>query len=503
MMSPKVCAHYNLSKEKEKHAAAAGASPASPACLRCSGLKISSTRRVKRMRHRSPVNNFEHGDLRPSSVLLHHRAMSKEIESDASSSSSSQRSSSSSPPRADEAWTPETDVVMVSPEKLLAAPSNFETTSDALRTVMDVEQFSVIHLPFMLGDSFIPTSQKTVYVILQLSAPILIDGYLAFLGVMSNYQKSLVVRRDEPDMYKAAKGLQRLRSVKISHDYDAACVLFLGQTMYVFNVLTAPYSRTAHSIVRSSLISAKPWLPRLVQAPIMDTITMSPILIDTVECVVHREIPIIRLDPQRRVIVDRYLGLCATLLPHLYDICECSNTLKVTAPDTGSKSYSAIHDRLDAIEETIRRWRPHTPTGLFDSYGKNAVLAMVTQANVYRLAGLLVIHRIRYPLGVEDEAAGKLANGIFSELAFFAKSAVNIKESSALPVVFPLTMAMIEIDGPGEVLIERLATSFTVQSASSWRLQEFVKVARASRESGYQGIWFELVDAHLRVAVPP
>ncbi|KAJ6118880.1 hypothetical protein N7471_013500, partial [Penicillium samsonianum] len=244
----------------------------------------------------------------------------------------------------------------------------------------------------------------TVYVILQLSGPILTEGYLAFLGLMSNYQKSLVVRRGEPDMYKAAKGLQHLRSVKISHDYDAACVLFLGQTMYVFNVLTAPYSSTAHSIVRSSSHLGQTMVSQIdynAHHGHNNHVT------DFGQHV-HREIPIIRLDPQRRVIVDRYLGLCATLLPHFYDICECSNVLKIEAPAIGSESYSAIHDRLDGIEETIRRWRPQTPTGLFNSYGQNAVSSMVTQANVYRLAGLLIIHRLRYPLGVEDEAGGNL-----------------------------------------------------------------------------------------------
>lgn len=498
----KACNHSNLNEE-ERESCTAGASPT---CIRCSRLKIGSTaRRTKRAKYLSSSEDFPHGDLRVSTIVSRHRAQSKESESHASSSSLSECSSLSSPTRDDEVWSPESpDVMIISPEKLLAAPTNFQTTSDALRTVMNVEQFSVIHAPFVFGESFIPTSQKTIYVILQLSAPILTEGYLAFLGLMTNYQKSPVIRRNEPDMFMAAKGLQRLRSVKISHDYDAACALFLGQTMYVFNILTAPYSCTAHSIVRSSLMSAKPWLPRLMHTPIMDTITMSPILIDTVECLVHREIPIIRLDPQPRLIVDRYLGLCATLLPHLYDICECSNTLKREAPAAGSESYSALHDRLDELEELIRRWRPQTPSGLFDSYGQHAVLAMVTHANLYRLAALLIIHRLRYPLGVEDEAAWKLANGIFSELSFFAKSAINVKGSTALPLVFPLTMAMFEIHGPGEDLIDRLAlASFTVQSACLSRLQDFVQLARASRESGYEGIWFDLVDKHLHVAVPP
>lgn len=495
----KACAHCNTSKEKETCAAGT-----SPTCMRCNRLKIGSTaRHSKRMIHHTSPKDVQHGDLRVSTAVSRQRAKSKDNDSHLSYSSSSPGSSSSSTPRDDEPWTPDsTEVVVISPEKLLAAPVNFQTTSDALRTVTDVEQFSAIHSPFIFGSSFIPGSQKTVYAILQLSAPVLTEGYLAFLGLMSNYQKSPVIRRSEPDMFKAAKGLQRLRSVEISNDYSAACALFLGQIMYVFDVLTAPYSSTAHSIVRSSLMSTKAWLPRLVQAPIMDTITMSPILIDTVECLVHREIPIIRLDPQRRVIVDRYLGLCATLLPHLYDICECSNTLKIQAPPVGSEAHTALHDRLDGLEQTIRRWRPQTPSGLFESYGQHAVLAMVTQANVYRLAALLILHRLRYPLGVEDGAAWKLANGIFSELSFFAKAAVNVKESSALPVVFPLTMAMFEIYGPGEDLLERL-TSFTVQISCVARLQEFVKLARASRESGFGGIWFDLVDAHLRVAVPP
>lgn len=418
------------------------------------------------------------------------------------SSSPCQRSFSRSPSGATEqTWTPESSNDMVlAPERPLVPQVVLQTTSDALRTVMDVEQFSVTHLPFMLGSSFIPESQKTVYVILRLSAPTLTEGYLAFLGLMTTYQKSLVMCRNEPDMVKAAAGLQRLRSVKISHDYDAACALFLGQTMYVFNLLTTSCSNTARAIVRSALMSTKKWIPRLIQAPIMDTITMSPILIDTVECLVHREIPIIRLHPQRRIIVDRYAGLCASLLPHLYDICECSNTLKLNVLDSGSESVSAIWDRLDEIEETIRRWRAQTPLDLFEKYGQHAVLAMVTQANVYRLAALLVIHRLRYPLGVEDKEAQKLANNIFAELAFFAKSAS--KEASALPVVFPLTMAMLEIAGPGEELLERLAT-FTIQTISASRLQDFVKFVRASKESGFEGTWFDLVDTHLHVAAPP
>lgn len=391
-------------------------------------------------------------------------------------------------------------MVLQAPEKLLAAPATLRTTSDALRTVLDIEQFSVIHLPFMLGASFIPESQRTVYAILTLSGPTLTEGYLAFLGLMTAYQRSLVMRQDKPDMLKAAKGLQRLRSVSISHDYDAACALFLGQTMYVFNVLTADDSSTAHSIVRSSLMSTKQWIPRLIHFPVMDTIIMSPLLIDTVECLVRREVPIIRLPHTDRIIIDRYAGLCASLLRHLYDLCECSHALKRDVLDVESDVHRGLYERLAEVEQAIMHWEPPTSPQLFTDLREHEVLAMVTQAKVYRLAGLLVIHRLRYPLGVEDEAAQQLANGIFAEMFHFATTAA--KMITAVPVVFPLTMAMIEIEGPGEELWDQLS-SFTVQSTSAQRLQGFVRQVRAARNSGYGGLWFELVETRLHAAMPP
>lgn len=372
------------------------------------------------------------------------------------------------------------NMMMLSPERLIACPKKLQTQADALQTVLDVEQFSVIHTPFMLGSSFIPEAQKTVYTILTLSGPTLTEGYLAFLGMMTRHQRSLVLRPQPPDMRKAAKGLQRLRDVTIHNDYDAACTLFLGQTMYVFNVLTAPYSNTAHSIVRSALLSAKSWFPRLVQYPIMESIIMSPMLIDTVECLTHREVPIIRF-------------------PHLYDICECSHMWKNSVLDD-SATYTGYYEQLAVIEQRIQDWVPPTPPELYNNFGQHEVLAIVTQANVYRLAALLVIHRLRYPLGMEDETARVLAESIFSAMELFSVSAAE--KATAFPMVFPITMAMLEIEGPGEALLDKLS-SFTVQATSASRLKGFVEQIRTARETGYEGVWFELVDTQLQVAMPP
>ncbi|OJJ59259.1 hypothetical protein ASPSYDRAFT_178603 [Aspergillus sydowii CBS 593.65] len=391
--------------------------------------------------------------------------------------------------------------VIAAPERLLAAPTDLRTISDALRTVEDEQQFAVIHMPFMLGTTFALDCQRAVHWILRLSAPTLTEEYLAFLGLMTRYQSSLVLHRQSPDLHKAAKGLQRLRSVTVMHDYDAACALFLGQAMYVFDILTTANSSTAHSIVRSAMISAQQWYPRLVNFPAMDTVIICPILVDTTECLARREVPVIRLTLPDRILVDRYAGLCSTLLPLLYDLCVRSNAAKNAVHDTGtSEAQPGYCNWLGDVEQKIKDWKPVAPVGFFTEHGKHEILIMMTQAKVYRLAALLVIHRLRFPFGVKDEAAAGLANSIFSEMFSFARSTGN--DSTALPVVFPLIVAMFEVEGPGEEILGILS-SFTVQSVCAAKLQGFVKQVRTFRRSGSRGTWFDLVETHLNAAMVP
>ncbi|KAI2788676.1 hypothetical protein POX_e06697 [Penicillium oxalicum] len=489
-------------------------------CTRCRRLKIacSTSRRNRRIGRRPAAKAFPHGEMQVWSVdsdqpfgtrspppQPRSQQITSPISTDGASSTKAsliRRAKSISPSNESVEEVPNTPrypTPIIAPERLLASSTSLRTASDALRTVSDPQQFSVIHLPFMLGPSFVSESQTTVYQILRYSGPTLTEGYLAFLGMMTQYQRSLVLRQQEPDMLKAAKGLQRLRDVKITQDYDAACALFLGQTMYVFNVLTAPHSSSAHAIVRSALMSAKPWVPRLVHVPMMDTVLMTPMLIDTVECLVRREVPIIRMPPTERVIVDRYAGVCATLLPLLYDLCVCSHTMRTSVLAVG-ESPSEIYEQLADVERMILDWKPPQPPDLLAQRGQWEVLAMMTQANAYRLAALLVIHRLRYPLGVEDETGRDLAISVFTIISQFAQSAAQ--HTSALPVVFPLTMAMIEVEGPGEEIWEQLSL-FTVQSSSATRLRGFISQVRACRESRYEGLWFDLVDTRLDVAMPP
>ncbi|KAJ5895620.1 hypothetical protein N7495_007311 [Penicillium taxi] len=140
----------------------------------------------------------------------------------------------------------------------------------------------------------------------------------------------------------------------------------LGQTIYVFNVLNAPYSNTAYSIVRNAFLSVKRWLPRLIKFPVMYNITMTPLMLDTVECLVHRTVPIIRLPRPGRIIIDRYTGIYATHLSNLYDICEYGCARKQIMLRSESGPSMGGNEPLYEIEQLTRDWEPPRSPTLFD-----------------------------------------------------------------------------------------------------------------------------------------
>ena len=153
----------------------------------------------------------------------------------------------------------------------------------------------------------------------------------------------------------------------------------------------------------------------------MDTVTIYPVLIDIVKCLAHREVPVIRPPLPDRIIVDRYAGVCSSLLPHLYDLCERSHALKNARLDATFRYTPGPSKSFTDIDQAIREWKPATPPCFLNDYDRRETMMMVTQAKTYCLGGLLIIYRLRYPLGVEDETAELYANSIFAEIRSFAQ----------------------------------------------------------------------------------
>lgn len=480
-MTPKACDHCYQNKEKCSFA------PRANACTRCWHLRIvcSTSRKKKRKGRRPVLKTFVHGSLQ-----IWELGRDDKVEA------------SNAEPRAPTLDSSKNMVLRGFLEEIIRRRSTSQTSLNAIDILTHQDKFEIVHLPFVMGQSFMQDFRRALFSVLCQSGPIITDGYLAFLSLVVRYQATRV-HWVPADLRSGATALRNLRNMEITRPQDALCALFLGQALFVFEILTGSSTTSAYSILQSALISAKPWYPLLCRVPAFDTVTFCPVLMDIVGCLVHRRVPIIGICAHDRVVVDRYAGLCSTLIPFLYSLCVQSHAAKSSTTMVRWDSTDREHprDRYTDIERSIELWAPIIPPDFFTAYDKAERQLMMTQTNAYRLAALLVIHRLRFPLGVQDTLGQYYAICIFREISsFFAHS--NTRGGGAFPVTFPLFISMLEVEGPGEDLLEHLR-QFPIQSMCLLKLYDFVQHVRRIKESGAGVLWFDLVENKLAYAVIP
>ncbi|KAK9365603.1 hypothetical protein V1509DRAFT_612357 [Lipomyces kononenkoae] len=361
------------------------------------------------------------------------------------------------------------------------------------------EAFFDVHRHFMLGESFVDGFQTAVLLVFNRSPQILSDAYRAVLGLM-RFRKMQARELDGLDLALGTDCLRFLTtaSSSIAQVEDAAVTMMLGQILLVYNNLL-PCSST-RTITRGALLSARDWYPALMQQPGLDAITLSPVLVDTIECLIAREMPVLRLPITGRWVIDRLVGVCYSFLPLLYDLCERSYETKMNGSlkPIGS-GHSIKDDPYSEIEQKIKAWSPECPSFFFTEYANSEITAMLTQASSYRTAALLVIHRLRYPLGTEDSIGHCYANSILDELSHL--EAWPPDGATGLGLDFPLLVAMMEIPGRGQEMFKAF-DHLRFRQHSEENL-EFVQVVRKAYESGYAGLWFDLVNDELQFPVLP
>ncbi|KAH7120562.1 hypothetical protein EDB81DRAFT_814408 [Dactylonectria macrodidyma] len=481
-MTPKACDRCYRNKEKCSFASS------SESCIRCQYLSVECrASRTKKRKGRRPI-------LRP---LGHGTLQVWETEPGGEGGTNNVRAVTHTLDF-DSRWTTvdiSGNILQKRFQHVIRRPFTPQTALEAMDIVTNEDKFTTIHSPFAMGRSFMRDLRLAVYSVLHNSAPGFIDGYLAFLALVSHCQASCLPLAS-PDLHRGKNALQTLQSTRILRSHDALCVLLLGQALYVFEILTNSTATSAHSIVQSALISAQPWYSALSKVPDFDTITFCPVLLDMVGCLVYRKVPVIRLCGQDRIIVDRYVGLCSPLLPLLYRLCEQSHAAKSNAT-----TPERLEDGYNDIESSIELWAPEVPAHFFTAYDNAEKRMMMIQAKVYRLAALLVIHRLRFPLGTQDDLGQSYASLIIEEIAsYFAQK--NTQGAGAFPVTFPLFIAMLEVEGPGEDLLENLRC-FPIQHVCMLRMHDFVKHVRMMKERGFNDLWFGLVESNLTCALIP
>ena len=287
--------------------------------------------------------------------------------------------------------------------------------------------------------------------------------------------------------------LQKLRTARICSAQEAFAVLALGQSLAAFELLTN--CTGSMLILRYSLGITKEWYLELAREETMDPIMITPVFWDTVSCLMKGEVPIVRFLERDRV-VDKVAGICTGLLPMFYDLCVVARKIKCR---NGSASDMETSD-LKAIECRIRSWTPEPPLHFIVSFSPSELLALETQASMYRTASLLLIHRLSNPIGTQDSIALALANTIM--LNFF-KFVSHIGPDVKVPyVTFPILLASLEIGNLEADVWESMALLMLAPVCAA-KILACVEHVWEKRRQGFSGFLWELTDTGPEFVIVP
>lgn len=231
------------------------------------------------------------------------------------------------------------------------------------------------------------------------------------------------------------KAMDALRSLPVLCSQDAVLCHALGGLL-AFSISSA-IGVGVPDICRHCLGTTTPFM-RTVSDAQDDPWGSFLILLETMDCLMHRQKPILRIRVPTSVVIDCRLGLCLPLLPYYHDLCVISNTLLNT---TNGNDLARLQKQLDDIHCIVEPWQPSLLNGLIERFDSTEIVHLLAQAKIYRLGALLVGHRLRYPFGQEDSQAEIWSKEVMMELEL----AKLVTRKSMRFVTLPFIIAAVEI----------------------------------------------------------
>ncbi|TLS21050.1 uncharacterized protein PpBr36_10723 [Pyricularia pennisetigena] len=306
---------------------------------------------------------------------------------------------------------------------------------------------------------------------------------------------------------------------------EALVAIYLGIGVVTFDLMDA--GRSAHSVARFTIgvvrRAARLHLQRRRRpfSPRVDRDLVPLAYLDTCNCLVRRMVPAARLEVGGPPAVDRYIGVCGSLLPVLYDICELSRDLcalqfaKSAAGkgDLGSGGQlgrmvqqCALQQRRERLERALEDWKPALPGNFATVYTSAEQAVMHGQARIHKLTATLLLHRLAATFDQDGGCGGRGAR-LAAELLrcmseLYAAAGRDPKEERAGVGTFDYRLSLSLLVAAAELTVEAdrrhcledmfpLVVSRLYPEVGSM-LREFVRYVWASRDDGLAGCWLDL-----------
>ena len=304
--------------------------------------------------------------------------------------------------------------------------------------------------------------------------PILKHAYLAYAGVLKSLHPSCATEAGNHfSLRHVASAMITLRSLPITKSEDAELCLTLGFALAL--TVYAAIGVGVSDICHYCLSITRPYIETAAVNPETEPRISFLVLLETMECIVYRRKPTLRMQPRAPMGVDRYLGLCLPLLPYYYDLCTISHSL-VNCTDA---SPVGLQRQLEEIQAHVDKWQPSHPEGFIHEFSTTEVVQLLAQARVYRLAALLIIHRLQHKFGHKDSQADIWSREVMMELEL----ARRISNQPARFVTLPFIIAAVEIRDPAE-------RNKAVRNVDAY-VDQFTPVVRKATKTFFSRVWHE------------
>ncbi|EDN98811.1 hypothetical protein SS1G_13670 [Sclerotinia sclerotiorum 1980 UF-70] len=221
--------------------------------------------------------------------------------------------------------------------------------------------------------------------------PLLKDALLACAITLRQSRTEIVTDTTFTVQY-ILKAMDVLRSLPVLSSQDAVLCNALGGLL-AFSISSA-IGVGVPDICRHCLGTTTPFVETAVSDAQNDPWKSFLILLETMDCLVYRQKPILRIRVPLSAAVDCRLGLCLPLLPYYHDLCVISNSL-INVTDVNV--MARLQKQLDDIHCVVEPWQPSHLDQLVEQFDSTEMIHLLAQAKVYRLGALLLGHRLRFP----------------------------------------------------------------------------------------------------------
>ncbi|PTU19575.1 hypothetical protein P175DRAFT_0494695 [Aspergillus ochraceoroseus IBT 24754] len=202
------------------------------------------------------------------------------------------------------------------------------------------------------------------------SPSLLLEPFLALASLFATAQPD---NRLNLALIRWTAAMQKLRELGISDPQNLHGILFLRICLATVQLLV--FGISMQPIYRFTLSFIDPKDVDIWDDPGFAMNALCLAFVDTLECLVRRQVPVFRFPVNNYRGIDRAAGLCATQLPLWYDICALSAAVKHGGlPEPNN---------LERLKQQSESWRVSVPANFLEKFSAREVVLLMGHAKAH------------------------------------------------------------------------------------------------------------------------